>query len=41
MHHFPDSGEFETKIQQAELDYLASSESAQRSMAENYVGLDF
>ncbi|MCU1360536.1 MAG: 4-hydroxybenzoate 3-monooxygenase [Ilumatobacteraceae bacterium] len=41
MHHFPDSGEFGTKIQEAELDYLASSQSAQRSMAENYVGLDF
>lgn len=41
MHHFPDSGEFGTKIQEAELDYLASSESARRSMAENYVGLDF
>jgi len=26
-------------MQQAELDYLANSETAQRSLAENYVGL--
>jgi p-hydroxybenzoate 3-monooxygenase len=41
LHNFPETGEFGTKIQEAELDYLASSESARRSMAENYVGLDF
>jgi p-hydroxybenzoate 3-monooxygenase len=39
MHHFPGSGEFDRRIQEAELDYLASSESAQRSFAENYTGL--
>jgi p-hydroxybenzoate 3-monooxygenase len=39
MHRFPDNGEFGQKIQEAELAYLATSESAQRAMAENYVGL--
>jgi p-hydroxybenzoate 3-monooxygenase len=39
MHTFPDSGEFERRIQEAELDYLAGSEAAQRSFAENYTGL--
>jgi p-hydroxybenzoate 3-monooxygenase len=39
MHRFPDNGDFGQKIQEAELTYLATSESAQRSMAENYVGL--
>lgn len=41
MHRFPDDGEFGQKIQEAELDYLSSSEAAQRSMAENYVGLPY
>jgi p-hydroxybenzoate 3-monooxygenase len=39
MHRFSGSGEFDRRIQEAELDYLASSEAAQRSFAENYVGL--
>lgn len=39
MHRFPDTGDFGMRIQEAELGYLASSEWAQRSMAENYVGL--
>ncbi len=39
MHRFDDQGEFGIRIQEAELDYLASSEVAQRSLAENYVGL--
>jgi p-hydroxybenzoate 3-monooxygenase len=33
------SGDFDRRIQEAELDYLAGSEAAQRSFAENYVGL--
>jgi p-hydroxybenzoate 3-monooxygenase len=40
MHRFAGSGEFDRRIQEAELDYLASSEAAQRSFAENYVGLE-
>jgi len=39
MHRFPDDGAFERRMQIAELDYIASSEAAQRSIAENYVGL--
>jgi p-hydroxybenzoate 3-monooxygenase len=39
MHHFPGSAEFDLRIQEAELDYLAGSEAARRSFAENYTGL--
>jgi len=41
MHRFPDNGEFDQKVQEAELDYLASSVAAQTAMAENYVGLAY
>jgi len=39
MHRFPEDGAFERRIQLAELDYIASSTAAQKSIAENYVGL--
>jgi p-hydroxybenzoate 3-monooxygenase len=39
MHRFPDDGPFERRMQVAELEYIASSEAAQKSIAENYVGL--
>jgi len=38
-HRFPDADPFSQQMQLAELDYLRSSEAAQRSFAENYVGL--
>jgi p-hydroxybenzoate 3-monooxygenase len=41
LHTFPDSIEYDRRLQQTELDYLFSSEAAQRSLAENYVGLPF
>lgn len=41
MHRFPEEGEFNQKVQEAELDYLSSSVAAQTAMAENYVGLPF
>jgi len=41
LHRFPEAGPFELKMQGAELDYLFSSQSAQRALAENYVGLPF
>ena len=41
LHTFPDNLEYDAKLQQTELEYLFSSESAQRSLAENYVGLPF
>ncbi len=41
LHLFPEDGPFDRKMQLAELDYLASSEAAQTTMAENYVGLPY
>ena len=41
MHKFPDTGEFEQKLQRAELDYLVHSQAASAALAENYVGLPF
>lgn len=41
MHRFPDGGEFDQKIQEAELDYLTHSTAAAASLAENYVGLPY
>ena len=41
LHTFPDSIDYDQKLQQTELEYLFSSEAAQRSLAENYVGLPF
>jgi p-hydroxybenzoate 3-monooxygenase len=39
MHRFPEDGAFERRMQIAELDYIARSDAAQASIAENYVGL--
>jgi p-hydroxybenzoate 3-monooxygenase len=39
MHRFPEDGDFERAMQVAELDYIATSQAAQTSIAENYVGL--
>ncbi|MGH8957084.1 MAG: 4-hydroxybenzoate 3-monooxygenase [Acidimicrobiia bacterium] len=39
MHRFEDQGSFGQRVQEAELDYLASSLAAQTAMAENYTGL--
>ena len=41
LHRFPDRIAYEDKLQDTELSYLLSSEAAQRSLAENYVGLPF
>ena len=38
LHRF-DDGDFNRRIQQADLEYLASSDAAKASMAENYIGL--
>jgi p-hydroxybenzoate 3-monooxygenase len=40
-HKFPDTGAIGSRLQRAELDYLASSSAAATVMAENYVGLPF
>jgi p-hydroxybenzoate 3-monooxygenase len=39
MHNFENHSPFEQRMQQAELDYLASSRAAATTLAENYVGL--
>jgi len=41
LHKFPDEGEFATRIQLAELEYLVSSKTASASLSENYVGLPY
>ncbi|SES41499.1 4-hydroxybenzoate 3-monooxygenase [Rhizobium sp. NFR03] len=41
MHRFPDTGDFDQKIQEAELDYLTQSLAASTALAENYVGLPY
>jgi p-hydroxybenzoate 3-monooxygenase len=41
LHRFPDRISYEDRLQDTEMAYLFSSEAAQRSLAENYVGLPF
>jgi p-hydroxybenzoate 3-monooxygenase len=41
LHRFPDTGAFDQKIQEAELDYLTHSRAAGTALAENYVGLPY
>jgi p-hydroxybenzoate 3-monooxygenase len=41
LHRFPDATPYESRLQLADLDYVASSASAQSSLAENYTGLPF
>ena len=39
MHRFPEGGEFDRKMQIAELNYIENSKAAQTTIAENYIGL--
>jgi len=41
LHKFPQNSEFDSRIQETELEYLFSSEAAQKALAENYVGLPY
>jgi p-hydroxybenzoate 3-monooxygenase len=41
LHRFPDEGPLRSRLQLAELDYIASSRVASTALAENYVGLPF
>lgn len=41
LHRFPENTGFDNNIQRTEFEYLASSEHAQRVLAENYVGLSY
>jgi p-hydroxybenzoate 3-monooxygenase len=40
LHRSPDDDDFQLRLRQARLEYLAVSEAAARSLAENYVGLE-
>ncbi len=41
LHRFPETCDFDQKIQEAELDYLTHSRAAETVLAENYVGLPY
>lgn len=41
LHRFPDTTAFDQRAQESELDYIASSEHAQASLAEQYAGLPY
>ena len=41
LHRFSDTDEFNQRMQETEIDYLAASPRAQAAMAENYVGLPY
>jgi len=41
LHTFPDAIEYDRKLKQTDLEYLFSSDAAQGSLAENYVGLPY
>ena len=41
LHQFPEKSRFDQRIAQAEFDYLCQSELAQKTLAENYVGLPY
>jgi p-hydroxybenzoate 3-monooxygenase len=41
LHRFEQHGEFERRLQLAELDYVSSSHAASTALAENYVGLPY
>ena len=41
LHRFPDRASYDDRLQETEMSYLFSSETAMRLVAENYVGLPF
>ncbi len=41
LHRFPDQAEFDLKMQRADLTFLRDNDAAQKSFAENYVGLPY
>lgn len=41
LHRFPTMGDFDQRMQEAELAYLSQSQAASTALAENYVGLPF
>ena len=41
FHKFPNQSDFDQKMQESEIEYLKNSIIAQKSLAENYVGLPY
>jgi p-hydroxybenzoate 3-monooxygenase len=41
LHRFPEQSDFDQRIRESEIDYIAHSKAAQASIAENYTGLPF
>ena len=41
LHRFPNNIPYDDELQETDMSYLFSSETALRSLAENYVGLPF
>jgi len=41
LHRFTEEEDFATRMQQAEIDYVTSSEAGLKTIAENYVGLPY
>lgn len=41
MHRFPDQSDFDLRMQRAEIEFLRSNKAAQKSLAQNYVGLPY
>jgi p-hydroxybenzoate 3-monooxygenase len=41
LHRFPEQSPFDLRMQESELEYLATSEPAMKSLCEQYVGLPF
>ena len=39
LHRFPDNGDYQQRLQRAELDYVVGSRAAATALAENYVGM--
>jgi p-hydroxybenzoate 3-monooxygenase len=39
LHRFPDSSDYQQRVQRAELDYVVRSRAAATALAEMYVGL--
>jgi p-hydroxybenzoate 3-monooxygenase len=41
LHRFPETSDFDQRLQQTEFDYLCTSDAAKIALAENYVGLPY
>jgi p-hydroxybenzoate 3-monooxygenase len=41
LHRYPEQSPFDLRVQQAELAYLRDNETAQKALAENYIGLPY